>query len=71
MVYFGVLKGRGWVEVTDQTETSTIQEYHPPAPDRIYYRLTQEGKKAGDELWSNPLFTLYFEIGLGHMKKPD
>ncbi len=24
----------------------------------------------GDDLWSNPLFTLYPEIGLGHMKKP-
>ena len=26
---------------------------------------------AGDELWSNPLFTLYPEIGPSHMKKSD
>ncbi len=48
----------------------SIQEYHLPAPDRIYYRLTEEGKDAGEELWSNPLFTLYPEIGPSHMKKP-
>ena len=71
LVYFGVLKRLGWVEVTGQTEPSTIQDYHPPAPDRIYYRLTREGKEAGEEPWSNPLFTLYPEIGPSHMKKPD
>ena len=68
LVYFGVLKRLGWVETTGQTEASAIQAYYPPALDRIYYRLTQAGKEAGDELWSNPLFTLYPEIGPNHMK---
>jgi hypothetical protein len=36
---------------------------------RIYYRLTAVGKAAGDELWSNPLFTLYPENGTNHKKK--
>ena len=27
--------------------------------------------EAGDDLWSNPLFTLYPEIGPSHMKRPD
>ena len=68
LVYFGVLKRLGWVEETGKTESSTIQEYHPPAPDRVYYRLTEKGKEAPDEYWSNPLFTLYPEIGPSHMK---
>jgi len=71
LMYFGVLKRLGWVETTGQTEASTIQEYYHPAPGRIYYRLTKKGVAAGDELWSNPLFTLYPEIGPSHMKKPD
>jgi hypothetical protein len=29
------------------------------------------GIEAGEELWANPLFTLYPEIGPSHMKKPD
>jgi len=69
LVYFGVLKRLGWVEETGRTEPSTIQEYHPPAPDRVYYRLTEKGKEAADEYWSNPLFTLYPEIGPSHMKR--
>ena len=68
LMYFGVLKRLGWVEVTGQTETSSIQDNYPPAPERTYYRLTKEGVEAGDELWSNPLFTLYPEIGPNHMK---
>jgi len=71
LMYFGVLKRLGWVETTGQTEASTIQEYYHPAPGRIYYRLTEKGIAAGDELWSNPLFTLYPEIGPSHMKRPD
>jgi len=71
LVYFGVLKRLGWVEETGLTEPSTIQEYHPPAPNRVYYRMTQEGKDAWDESWSNPLFTLYPEIGPSHIKKSD
>jgi len=69
LMYFGVLKRLGWVEVTDKTEPSAIQDNYPPAPERTYYRLTKKGIEAGDEFWSNPLFTLYPEIGPSHMKK--
>ena len=40
---FGVLKRLGWVEATNQTEPSSLQENHPPAPDRIYYRAYRTG----------------------------
>ena len=69
LMYFGVLKRLEWVEVTGQTEASSIQDNYPPAPERTYYRLTKKGVEAEDELWSNPLFTLYPEIGPSHMKK--
>jgi hypothetical protein len=68
LVYFGVLKRLGWVETTGESEASSIQENYAEAPDRVYYRLTQEGIKAEEYLWSNPLFTLYPEIGPSHMK---
>jgi len=69
LMYFGVLKRLGWVEATGRTEASAVQDNYPPAPERIYYRLTRKGVEAGDELWSNPLFTLYPEIGPSHMKR--
>jgi len=71
LMYFGVLKRLGWVEATVETEPSTIQDNYPSAPGRVYYRLTKEGKRAGGNLWSNPLFTLYPEIGPSHMKKSE
>jgi hypothetical protein len=71
LMYFGVLKRLGWVEATGRTEASSVQDNYPPAPERTYYRLTEKGIEAGDELWSNPLFTLYPEIGPSHMKRPD
>lgn len=71
LMYFGVLKRLGWVEATSETEASSIQENYPPAPERTFYRLTQKGIEAEEELWSNPLFTLYPEVGPSHMKKPD
>ncbi len=71
LMYFGVLKRLGWVETTEKTEPSAIQDNYPAAPERVYYRLTKVGIQAGEELWSNPLFTLYPEIGPSHMKKSD
>ena len=71
LMYFGVLRRLGWVKATGQTETSSIQDNYPPAPERTYYHLTKKGIEAGDELWSNPLFTLYPEIGPSHMKRSD
>jgi len=71
LMYFGVLKRLEWVEATEETQPSAIQDNYPPAPSRTYYRLTKKGVEAGEELWSNPLFTLYPEIGPSHMKRPD
>ena len=68
LMYFGVLKRLGWVEATGETEASGIQDNYHNAPSRIYYRLTQKGKEATDELWSNPLFTLYPDISPNHIK---
>ena len=71
LMYFGVLKRLGWVKITNEAEPSSIQDNYPPAPQRVYYHLTPKGIEASEELWSNPLFTLYPEIGLGHAKKLD
>jgi hypothetical protein len=71
LMYFGVLKRLGWVEDTGETEASGIQDNYPAAPSRIYYRLTQKGKKAADDYWSNPLFTLYPQNGQNHKKKSE
>jgi DNA-binding PadR family transcriptional regulator len=70
-MYFGVLKRLGWVETTSETEPSAIQDNYPPVPQRTYYRLTEKGIEAGDEFWSNLLFTLYPEIVPSHMKKSE
>jgi hypothetical protein len=53
LMYFGVLKRLGWVETTDQTEASAIQDNYPSAPERIYYRLTKIGIETGDDPCSN------------------
>jgi hypothetical protein len=71
LMYFSVLKRLGWVEATKETERSSLQDNYPSAPQRVYYRLTEVGIQAGEKLWSNPLFTLYPEIGLSHGKKLD
>ncbi len=71
LMYFGVLKRLGWVEPTNETEASSIQDNYPKAPGRVYYRLTKQGIEAAEESWQNPLFTLYPEIGPSHMKKVD
>jgi DNA-binding PadR family transcriptional regulator len=70
-MYFGVLKRLGWVEATEETEASAIQDNYPSAPKRTYYRLTKKGIEAGNEYWTNPLFSLYPEIGPSHLKKRD
>ncbi len=71
LMYFGVLKRLGWVEITEEIQPSAIQENYPPAPSRTYYRLTKLGIESSEEHWSNPLFTLYPEIGPSHMKPPN
>ena len=57
--YFGHLKRLGWVKETGKTEPSTIQDDYPPAPPRVYYRLTDAGKQASAAEISDPLMTLY------------
>ena len=46
------LRDGNWV---DKQIASAIQDNYPSAPERTYYRLTNKGIQAGDELWSNPL----------------
>jgi len=57
--YFGHLKRLGWVEVTGKTEPSAIQDNYPPAPSRVFYRLTNAGWKASMVEISDPVMTLY------------
>jgi DNA-binding PadR family transcriptional regulator len=57
--------------LTGITEDSGIQDNYSNAPCRVYFRLTEAGKTAADELWSNPLFTLYPENGANHKKKSE
>ncbi|MFH0768835.1 MAG: hypothetical protein V1932_04635 [Chloroflexota bacterium] len=71
LMYFGTLRRLGWAEPAGQTEPSAIQENYPAAPQRTFYRLTKKGIEAGEELWSNPLFTLYPKVGPSHLKKAD
>ena len=69
LVYFSMLRRLRWVELTGRTESSSIQDNYPEAPDRAYYRLTQAGKEAGEDLWSNPQYALYPENGRSHQSK--
>jgi len=57
--YFGHLKRLGWVKETGKTELSAIQDDYPPAPPRVFYRLTDAGWKASLAEMSDPIMTLY------------
>ena len=57
--YFGHLKRLKWVEETGEIEPSAIQDSYPPAPPRVYYRLTELGWSAPLADISNPLRVLY------------
>ena len=57
--YFGHLKRLGWVEETGKTEPSAIHDSYPPAPSRVFYRLTDAGWKASPAEVSDPVMTLY------------
>jgi hypothetical protein len=71
LVYFGILKRLGWVEPSGITEPSAIQDNYPQAPERVYYRLSKKGSEADNEQWSNPLFTLYPNVGPSHARKTN
>lgn len=66
VTYFRLLKALGWVEETGETEPSAIQEYYPPAPPRVFYRLTRAGRVVGIPMLSDPIVTLY---GYGREKR--
>ena len=57
--YFGHLKRLGWVEATGKTEPSTLQDYYPAAPSRVFYHLTEAGWKASMAEIADPLMALY------------
>jgi len=57
--YFGHLKRLGWVEETGGIEPLTIQEYYPPAPSRVYYRISSLGITASISEIADPLMTLH------------
>lgn len=59
VVYFSTLRRLGWVEPSGKEEASSFQDHYPPGPSRRYYRLTNEGRNAGDVAWANPQLTLY------------
>ncbi|MFC2000538.1 hypothetical protein ACFLXE_07300 [Chloroflexota bacterium] len=59
VVYFSNLQRLGWVEFTGGEEPSMFQQHYPAGPPRKYFRLTEAGREAPDEAWSNPLFWLY------------
>ena len=60
--YFGHLQRLKWVEKSGKIETSAFQEKYPPAPPRVFYRLTRAGIEAPDWEWSNPIVTLYPDL---------
>ncbi|MFQ5875810.1 MAG: hypothetical protein ACE5JL_18695, partial [Dehalococcoidia bacterium] len=60
--YFHWLKQLEWVERTGEEEASAIQDAYPPAPPRVYYRLTRKGIDAPGYEWSRPQLVLYPEI---------
>jgi len=67
--YMGHLKRLGWLEKTGETEPSALQDDYPPAPSRVYYRLTDAGRKATMAEISNPVRTLYPKFGLEYFKE--
>jgi len=57
--YCGHLTRLGWTERTGVTEPSTIQDDYPDAPPRVYYRITEKGRKASAKEIADPVQTLY------------
>jgi len=70
--YFSHLQRLGWVEKSGKIETSAFQEKYPPAPPRVFYRLTRKGIEAADAEWSNPVVTLYPDLfNLGYFREKN
>jgi len=59
VTYFSTLQKLGWVEPSGVVEPSAFQDNYPQGKPRIYFRLTQTGKSATDDLWADPRKALY------------
>lgn len=59
VVYFRLLRALRLVERTGRTERSALQDHYPQAPPRVFYRLTEAGKRAPASQFSDPVATLY------------
>jgi hypothetical protein len=57
--YFADIQRLCWVEFTGREEPSSFQDHYPPGQPRKYFRLTELGRKASDDAWSNPRRVLY------------
>jgi len=57
--YFGHLVRLGWVKKSGFTEPSTFQDSYPQAPPRVFYRITEKGRKASTKEIADPIMTLY------------
>ena len=62
VVYFSNLQRLNWVEFTGKEEPSAFQEHYAAGYPRRYFRLTQEGWKAPESAWRNPLAALYGRV---------
>jgi len=59
VTYFAMLQRLGWVERSGRVERSSFQDNYPAGQPRVYYRLTDAGRTAGETAWANPQFALY------------
>lgn len=57
--YFGHLIRLGWVKRSGYTEPSAIQDNYRKAPPRVFYRITEKGRKASAKEIDDPIQTLY------------
>lgn len=69
VMYFGMLKKLLWVEASGEEEASTPQDYYEDFEPRRYYRLTQKGREAPDDQWSNPHRVLYPHFDLAYYRE--
>ena len=58
-VYFQCLKLLKFVEPSNHTEPSKPQQWYADFPSQVFYKLTDKGKEAPDDQWSDPRHTLY------------
>ncbi len=59
VVYFSAIQRLGWAEPSGKEEPSAFQQYYPEGPARKFFRLTDAGRGASDDAWSDPHRALY------------